>query len=234
MAFPPRDASPFASLFAKNRAGKGKADEAPGDDDDMQDDEDETDEAKKARKAKKAKKAKEDNEQDEKDEQDPEASAARGRERARIEAILLCPGAQRGGGMATAAVHMAINTSTPRGTAMRTLAGMAGIPAATAGASRSRLRAPDRPTEALQQPHGADLATAIVRAGEARRGERFFGSIPKPAAPREAMTAAGIVAAAAAARGEEAPEMIAGPVQNGHVTTGAEMLAVMRKHRGEP
>ena len=228
MAYSPRAASPFASLFAKNRAGKGRADEVLDDEDDTPDDEDKTDEAKKARKAKKAKA---DDEQDEKDEDDPKASAARGRERARIEAILLCPGAQRGGGMATAAVHMAINTSTPRGTAIRTLAGMAGITAtvATTGAGSSRHRAPD----AVQQPHGADLATAIVQAGEARRGERFFGSMPKPAAPREAMTAAGIIAAAAAARGEEAPEMIAGPVQNGHVTTGAEMLAVMKKRRGE-
>jgi hypothetical protein len=89
-------------------------------------DDDDTEKARKAKKAREAKKAKgedpDPDDEDEEDEADPKASAARARERARIGAIMSSAAARRD---PVTAMHLCVDTATPRAQAIALLGNLA-------------------------------------------------------------------------------------------------------------
>jgi hypothetical protein len=152
-------ASPFAHL-------KAKKEEPP----DPLDDDENDDEATKAKKAKKRARRAEDAD-DENDEQKPETRALRERERSRIRAIV---NSEAGLANPTAAMALALGTTTPRHRAIKLL-GRMDVPAAAnprADALRDRMAGtanPDIGVSATQS--SATLAQEIIAAGRKRRGE---------------------------------------------------------------
>jgi ABC-type Zn2+ transport system substrate-binding protein/surface adhesin len=166
--------SPFAAI-ARLRAAKpsGESPDNPEDEEDEEDDETGDDGDGKKKKTKKQKKA--EDEQDEEDDGESEAHAARGREKARILAIMNSSAAQRS---PTAALHVALHTSMPRHAAIKMLGAMiAGLPKNGRDTLYDRMASqniPDIGADGGEAPGSNDpktLAARIIRAGKKARGE---------------------------------------------------------------
>ena len=171
---------PFTSFAARVRSAvKLKAKTSNDTTDEDEEDEtaegetDEDDGDGKKKKSKKVKKA--EDEEDEEDEDEPEARAARGREKARVLAIMNSSAAQRS---PSAALHVALNTSMPRHAAIKMLGAMvADMPKSGAGSLRDRMASvsiPDIGAGGDEAPGLDDpkaVAARIIQAGRRARGE---------------------------------------------------------------
>jgi hypothetical protein len=172
---------PFASIAARLRSAAKPSGENPDDskDDDEEDEDSEDDGDGKKKKTKKQKKAEdEEDEEDEEDDGDPEARAARGREKARVLAIMNSTAARSSPGASAAALNVALNTSIPRHAAIKMLGAMvAHMPKSGVGSLRDRMASVVNPdigpggdeAPAVDDPKA--LAARIILAGKRARGE---------------------------------------------------------------
>lgn len=169
--------NPFSRL-SKFAPVKGPALAKKGDMEDeldtpeKKDDEDEDDDDKK--KNKKSKKADDDSgdDEDEQDDDDPKARAARGRERARIKAIIQSPEGRRS---PNAAMSVAFDTALPRGVAIGLLRDMRGESRGGLNERMAAMRQPDIGAGGDEQPALGDskaLGDAIIAAHRKAQGER--------------------------------------------------------------